>query len=232
MKKKILVGIYILMLLFCAKLAFNFIYNTVVIYRYHQYDYAVTMKPLLTLNWNQPYIAHYNQGNIYYENHSYEDAILAYKEALSMNPPEEKECAIRINLALAMLGTMEEDYASYENVDTSLEILTGARTVLLEEGCATENGDGHSKMAEQLKEEIEAMIRQLEQQSGTETDEEKDTNKHNGEKQEEPEDTFEDDVKKTLQEKQSKANKERKESMEYYEELEKNYNFDDNGYIW
>lgn len=232
MKKKILVGIYILMVLFCAKLAFNCIYNTVVIYRYHQYDYTVTMKPLLLFNWSQPYIAHYNQGNIYYENYSYENAILSYKEALSLNPPEEKECAIRINLALAMLGTMEEDYASYENRDTSLEILTGARDVLLEEGCATESGDGHSKTAEQLKEEIEIMIWQLEQQSGTETEEGKDNEEGSEEKQEEPEDTFEDDVKKTLQEKQSKANKERKESIEYYEELEKDYNFDDDGYIW
>lgn len=232
MKKKILTGIYIAMLLFCAKLAFNFIYNTVVIYHYHQYDYAVTMKPLLRFNWSQPYIAHYNQGNIYYKNGSYEDAILSYQEALSLNPPKEKECAIRINLALAMLGTMEEDYASYENADVSLEILTGARDVLLEKECATENGDGHSETAEQLKEEIEAMISQLQQQSESETESGEDTDKENEEKQQEVEDTFEDDVKKALQEKQSKANKERRASIESYEEMEKDYNFDDDGYIW
>lgn len=230
MKKKILIGTYIVMLLICGKLAFNYIYNAIVTYRYHQYDYTVNVQPLLILNWSEPYIAHYNQGNIYYKNDNFEDAITSYERALELHPPEEKECAIRINLALAMLGTIDEDYSAPEHVDTSLEILRGARDVLLEEGCATENGDGHSETAEQLKEEIEAMMEQLEQQSETEQEESGETGEEK--KQEEEEDAFEDDVKKALQEKQSKANQERRESLDYYEDFDKDFNFDTDGYIW
>lgn len=229
-KRKILTGIYVIMLLICGKLAFNYIYNAIVIYRYHQYDYTVNVKPLLVFNWSEPYIVHYNQGNLYYKNDGFEDAIASYERALELNPPEEKECAIRINLALAMLGMMDEDYAAPEHMDTSLEILRGARDVLLEKGCAAENGDGHSETAEQLKEEIEALIEQLEQQSETEPEESEKTEEEK--KQEEAEDAFEDDVKKALQEKQSKANQERRESLDYYEDIDKDFNFDSDGYIW
>ena len=232
MKKKILIGIYIVMLLICGKLAFNYIYNLAVTYCYHQNNYSVTMKPLFVLNLSEPYIAHYNQGNLYYKNNRFEDAITSYKKALELNPPKEKECAIRINLALAMLGTMDEDYAAPENVDTSLEILKGARAVLLEKDCATENGDGHSETAEQLKEEIDALIEQLEQQSTSQSEPEEDEKTEEENQQQEAEDEFEDNVKKALQEKQSKANQERQESIEYYEELDKDYNFDADGYIW
>ena len=232
MKKKILIGVYIIMLLVCGKQAFNYIYNAVVIYCYHQNNYSVNTKPLLVYNWLEPYVPHYNQGNIYYKNNRFEDAITSYKEALELNPPKDKECSIRINLSLSMLGTMDEEYAAPENVDTSLEILKGARDVLLEEDCATENGDGHSETAEQLKEEIEAMIEQLENQSEPASDPEEEEKKEEDNNQKEAEDEFEDNVKKALQEKQSKANQERQESMEYYEEFDKDYNFDSDGYIW
>ncbi len=229
-KKKILIGIYIAMLLFCGKLAFNYIYNAAAIYCYHQNDDLVSMKPLLVCNWSEPYIAHYNQGNVYYESEHFEDAITSYERALALRPPEEKECAIRINLALAMIGTMDEDYEAPQHVDTSLEILRRARDILLEKDCATESGDGHSETAEQLKEEIEAWMEQLELQSETEPEENKETEE--AKEQEEEDDTFEKDVKKALKEKQSKANQERRESLDYYEDINKDINFDSDGYIW
>lgn len=232
MKKKILIGIYIIMLLFCCKLAFNYIYNGIVTYNYHQYNYSVNVKPLLVFNWSEPYIAYYNQGNIYYRNSRFEDAITSYEEALELRPPKERECSIRINLALAMLYTMDEDYAAPKHVDTSLEILKGAREVLLAEGCATENGDGHNETAEQLKEEIEAMIEQLEQQPETDSQENEETKEEEKQEEVEEEDSFEEDVKKKLQEQQSKANQERKESIDYYEDIDRDYNFDSDGQIW
>ena len=232
MKKKILIGIYIVMLLICGKLAFNYIYNAIAIYRYHQYDYSVNVMPLLIFNWSEPYIAYYNQGNIYYKNDSFEDAIASYERALKLHPPEGKECAVRINLALAMLGTMAEDYSAPGNVDTSLEILRGARDVLLENGCATENGDGHNETAEQLKKEIEALIEQLEKSGETEEESGESGETEQENKSEEADDDFEGDVKKALQEKQSKANQQRKESLDYYEEFYKDNNFDTDGYIW
>lgn len=235
MKKRILIAIYVVVLLICGKLAFNYIYNAVVIHRYQQSDNSINMNPLLAFNWSEPYIAYYNQGNISYKEDSFVDAIASYEKALELNPPKKKECSIRINLALAMLGTMPEDYSASENVDTSLQILKEAREVLLEKECATENGDGHSKTAEQLKEEIEALIKQLEQQSAmSEETEENEENEETEEekKQKEEEDAFEEDVKKKLQENQSKANQERKESLDYYEDFDKEYNFDIEGGIW
>lgn len=232
MKKKILIAIYILIFLICGKLAFNYIYNEVVIYHYHQGDNTITVNPLLIFNWSEPYIAYYNQGNIYYKNDGFVDAITSYEKALEMNPPQEKECSIRINLALAMLGTMPEDYYNPENVDVSLKILKEARDILLEKKCATEDGKGHSVTAEQLKVEIEALIKQLEQQSaeGEKTGTDKEIEEEKQSKEEE--DAFEEDVKKKLRENQSKANQERKESLDYYEDLDKEYNFDIEGDIW
>lgn len=235
MKKKILIGIYIVILLICGKLAFNYIYNAIVLYRYNQSDYSINVNPLLTFNLSEPYVAHYNQGNIYYKEDRFVDAIASYEKALELNPPEEKECAIRINLALAMLGTMGEEYATPENADTSLQILKEAREVLLEKECATENGNGHSNTAEQLKEEIEALIEKLEQQEtggeGTEESKETEKDEETEEEQKQKEDAFEEDVKKTLQEQQSKANQERKKSLEFYKGIEE-YNFDIEGNIW
>lgn len=236
MKKRILTGIYIVLLLVCFELVFNYVYNAIVIYRYNQSDYSSGTEPLTVFNWNEPYVVYYNQGNIYYKNESYADAIESYEKALELNPPKEKECSIRINLALAMLATMEEDYAAPDNVEASLEILRAAQDVLLEEDCATEAGDGHSETAEQLKEEIEAMIEQLEQQQsepepedGKESEDEKKTD--STEEQTE-EDAFEEDVKKAIQEKQSKANRERQQNLDYYEDFDKDFNFDSDGYIW
>ena len=227
-----MIGIYIVMLFVCFKLAFNYFYNAVVIYRYNNYDYSVNVSPLLICNWFESYVAHYNNGNIYYKNDRYEDAITEYQKALEGNPPQKKECAIRINLALAMLKTLGEDYNEPEHIEDSILILKEARDVLLEENCATENGDGHSATAEQLKEEIEAMIRELEEKKESEADTEDADDTQEAQEQKEAEDAFEEDVKKALQERQSEANKERKQSMDYYENFDKDYNFDYDGYIW
>ena len=81
-----------------------------------------------------------------------------------------------------------------------------------------------------LKKEIEALLEQLKQNLPTASEE---SGKTEDEKQQAAaEDAFEDDVKKTLQEKQSKANQERKEYIDFYEDIDKDYNFDSDGYIW
>lgn len=236
MKKRILIGIYIVMLLVCFELVFNYVYNAIIIYRYNQTDYSVSTAPLTVFNWNEPYVAYYNQGNIYYQKESYLDAIDAYERALAKNPPEEKECAIRINMALAMLATMGDLYQKPEYVEDCLVVLYGAREVLLENGCATETGDGHSEKAEQLRVEIEAMIQELEQQQSESEPEEgkesEDEKKTDSTEEKTEEDTFEEDVKKAIQEKQSKANQERQEGLQYYEDFDSDYNFDSDGKIW
>lgn len=231
MKKRILIIIYIVVLLICCVPAFRYIYNEVIINRYNSGDYSVSTEPMSVMNLGEPYVAPYNQGNIYYKNDKFEDAVQSYKTALEQNPPEDKECSIRINLALAMLGTMEGDYSAEENVESSLEILNGARDVLLEKGCASDDGDGHNETAQKLKDEIDEIIKQLEQQQPSnkpsenpDPDEKKNKN--------EPNDPKEENIKNNLRQKQAAANKERKETFDFRNEINQKYNFDLDGRIW
>ena len=233
MKKKFMTGIYIVMVLITCKLVFNYFYNAAIIHEYNNYNYSENVEPLLICNWFQPYIVHYNNGNIKYQNGNYEDAIAEYQKALKLHPSQKKECSIRINLALAMIAALGEDYNEPDNVENSIAVLKEARAVLLAEDCATEDGTGHSETAEQLKDEIDAMIRALENPEEAESEPENgDEDEQKEKEQKEAEENFEQDVKKTLQERQSESNQERKESLDYYDSFERDYNFDYDGYIW
>ncbi|MBO5087327.1 MAG: hypothetical protein J6C01_01520 [Lachnospiraceae bacterium] len=236
MGKKIFIGLYVILLLVCGNLVFNFIYNSIVVYAFNHTDYKVTMSPILMFNWSEPYIAHYNQGNLYYKEGYYADAVESYYKALEYKVPQERECSIRINIALALAKSLGDDYADPANVENSLMTLYAARDVLLEKECATDAGDGHSEQAQKLKEEIDAIIKELEeqQQSQQEQDSEQkdEENTKKSEEQKKQEDSFEEDVKKAIQEKKAKANKERQEGLQYYEEMEQDYNFDNDGMIW
>lgn len=171
----------------------------------------------------------YNIGNRHYQNENYDKAITSYEKALKTNPPSGKECPIRINMALSMVYGLGDDYAAPENVEHSLQTLKAARNVLLEDDCATVEGNGHSETAEQLKEEIEKLIEQLEQQSA-ESEEEND--KSQGASQSAKEDTREQDIKEQLLEIQEKAFEERQESINLQEEFETDFNFDLPTPIW
>lgn len=230
MKKKVIIGICIVVLLVCCKHAFTFGYNEFLISRYNHDNFSVSAKPLTVMNWFQSYIAHYNKGNIHYQNEEFEDAISEYGKALEKSMPQEKECSVRINYALALIGTLAEDYAAEANREDSIEILKTAREVLMEEECATEDGDGHSETAEKLKTEIDDMLRELEDKKQEEAEPEE--SEQEKEKQKQEEDAHEQEVKEKLQEKQSGANQERKESLDYFETFDYEFNFDADGYIW
>ncbi len=241
MKKAIFITLYSMLVLGCLVLIFNYGYNMLVNYCYNQGNYSIDAKPLQMFNLTEQYIAYYNQGNIYYQEGKYLDAIDAYDTALSKKPPKGKECAIRVNKALAMLATIEDLYQDPAFVDSVLPILQEARNVLLEDGCATENSDGHSKEAEQLKKEIEAMIEEVEkkQEENNQQESEQQSDDNNTEKQEEAStentseaDAKEQDIKEKIKEKQSKANQERKQQIDNHNDMEKDYNFDSDGIIW
>jgi len=175
------------------------------------------------------YIHLYNAGNSYYNKGDYDSAISSYEKALYANPPKDKECSIRINLALAMVYSLGENFAAPENVENSLLTLNAARDVLLEDGCATEAGDGHNKTAEKLKEEIEKLIEQLEQQSSSSEENQEESSEEN---QSDEEDAREQDIKEQLQEIQEKAFEERQESLTLEEEFDSDFNFDLETPIW
>lgn len=238
MKKVIFIIIYSILVLACAVLVFNYGYNAFVLMCYKNHDYSVSAQPLQMFNWTEPYVAYYNEGNLYYQQDDYVNAVEAYSKALEMNPPEEKECSIRINMALAMVASLGDLYKDPLYAESCLSVLKDARATLLDGGCATEDGTGHNTTAEKLKEEIDAMIRELEQMQPEESDEsegeesETDKKENSTEQSTEEKDAFEEDVKKAMKERQSKAQKERQEGLEDAEIFDGEYNFDLDGKIW
>lgn len=221
--KKILIFIYILVILVFLKLIVTFSINEVIIYRYEKGNYDRNFaKSLFVLNFNEKYIAHYNYGNILYKIGYYEDAIKEYNKALDNKPKEDRVCSIRINLALAMINTIndemecEDKYKVYEN---SLE-------VLYEDGCAFEGNDnGSSEIADKLEEEIQTLYTEekatceSEQQEdeGDDGEEEDDSEGGEGEEEEKSEDEKKADE---LDERNKDAQGSRQEELDKYEDYD------------
>lgn len=122
-----------------------------------------TEEPLLTLNFVEAYLPYYNIANVCYQKEEYDVAIAFYREALDMDPPHPKECAIRVNLALSMLQKIDfSDLSTTKKIEGAIRQLLAARGVLTEEDCANpETDEGHSPEAEQLKKDIDEMLEQL-----------------------------------------------------------------------
>lgn len=229
-KKRIIAGILVVMFLLGTWIGFRYLYNEYMISRCKEEEKFENVEPLLVGNWIQPYVAYYNKGNLHYQNEEYEKAIEEYKTALESNPEKGKECSIRINLALAMIKNMGEDYAEEENRKASIETLKEAREVLLEESCATEQGDGHSETAEKLKKEIEDKIKELEKKESAKPEEKEEEKKDP--KEEKEDDSREQDLKEQLQQQQKEAYKEREEEMEANREFDYGFDFDSDGRVW
>ena len=119
------------------------------------------------LGFTQPYVAPYNEGNKYYKMGDYETAIKYYNKALEMPHPESKDCMMRINKVLCLVAPYDEEFIEnikLEEIDPTIEKLRAAIDVLTEKGCAgKEEGEkGHNDDAQQLKEDIEELIKKLE----------------------------------------------------------------------
>ena len=131
-------------------------------YAQGEYEYE-SEKKLLSANIPEGYLPHYNLGNAAYEEGDYDSAMIFYQRALSYYIPHGKECDIRVNLALAMIGRIDFDHLTDDDrVQEAIDELLKARDVLTEEGCADPDGtDGHDPEAEQLKQDIDRMIEML-----------------------------------------------------------------------
>lgn len=134
--------------------------------RYHS-----EMESLLTLfNYPDGYVIWYNLGNEYYENGDYEEAEAAYLKAIECGIPFEKECPVKVNLALSMLAQLDEDewdefyYClgpdDLNSVSRKVEkTLLNARDILTEDECAHEDDEnGHDEQAQLLKDEIDELL--------------------------------------------------------------------------
>lgn len=248
--KKILLTIgYFILIIVSSVMIIRYAYNAYLIHQYNRQNYNVTSTPLTLLNFTESYIVHYNQGNIYYKQGNYEDAIRAYNIALALRMPKKKECDVRVNLALAMLGTIKDTYADLSYAEETKQVLLAARDVLLQEECAKDDGEGHDKEAQKLKEEIDKMLEQLQQQQqdqegGEDSDQSNDNpNEDNSEssdeqqteeekQQEQAKKQREEMMKNQLKEKQEKAAAERDDELTYVNGFDDDYNFLNTDPIW
>ena len=186
-------------------------------------------RPLLPVNLPEGWLPLYHMGNVSYMQEDYDAAVSWYQQSLGKNPPaEEKECAVRINLALALLHKIDYAHLDSENaVRTAVSQLKTARGVLTEHGCADPEGtDGHSREAEQLKKEIDELLRKLQDESGQQSDEEQ----NEQEQQDEPKDQ-KDDLQESVREKQIRRELEeqRKQSAQERADMQQEKNRAEDG---
>ncbi len=173
------------------------------------------------------YVPWYNLGNIAYKKGDYDTAITDYYAALDHTIPEKKECPIRINLALAMLGKIDwSRFGQDETLANDIEILLAAREVLLEKGCAhDEDNLGHNLEAQTLKNEIDELLKSL----GADSQQQDQNN--GGQDQQQPEDeqggggesSREKKIKDKMKEQKEEAQKERsdeQDNMRQYNDMD------------
>ena len=218
MKRKILIVIYIILICFSLKLTFNLVGNTILKAKYNDGEYSESQAKLLTyVNFIEKYIAHYNYGNILYQNGEYEDAIEEYEKALEMKVPKYKECKIRINYALAVCKTVQVDEKDQESINDAIETYEFAIEVLTEKGCANiDDSGGHSKDAEKLKEDIQKEIERLKLLNNSDKQDDKKDDKNDKDKKE-------NEKAETIETKIQEIKAEALQKQRELEELYKNY---------
>ncbi len=161
MRKTVIITVYVILGLLLFKFAFTYGYNEWVISKYEEEDYSENFALLEVMNVNEPYIVYYNNGNVMYKRMDYDAALDYYQQALEHNPPNGKECAIRINLALTKLEFLGDDFRMPQNIDQSIELLEECLDILSEDDCANDDGDGHNNRAQRLYNEIKDLLEDL-----------------------------------------------------------------------
>lgn len=189
---------------------------------------------LTELNFPDGYIVWYNLGNYYFEEGDYKEAEDCYYRAIECGIPYEKECEVKINLALAMINQLsDEEWDSFLDAETSAEMdaqarnvektLITARTILIEDGCAHEDDeDGHNEQAQILKDEIDELLNKDDEE---EEDEDENEDQDDQEDQENNDDGGEGDdpssreeqVMNHLQDQKEEAQEERAEDQQFFE---------------
>lgn len=202
--KKISKIIFIILSIILIKLVTTFTINEVIIRNYNNNIYnSFLIKFLYLLNFDQSYIAYYNEGNILYKTEEYDIAIEKYKKALEKNPPQNLVCDIRINLSLSMIKQID----SYDYTITYNQ-LEEAKNNLYNNNCASPIDDnGYSQNAEILEEEIKNLQEEISNPSNT--------NPPNNKKEEENYSNIE----KKLKEINKEANANRQIDMSFYENM-------------
>ena len=106
--KKEIIVVIILCAVIAAKISSKIIINNRFIANYPEKDQEYRLVLLTVLNLYEPYIAHYNYGNYYYQKEQYEDAAKKYRKALEYDIPLNRVCSVEINLSLSLMKQAEE----------------------------------------------------------------------------------------------------------------------------
>ena len=186
MIKKILTKLWILCILVFAVFLFNYVNNERKIKRFENGDYKENRTDVL--GFTEPYINDYNQGNIYYKQKEYGKALESYKKALEQNPPFEKECRIRINMALSIVVPIDVNSINKDNIDETIELLHEAKKILTDHGCAHMDDDGgHNDDAILLKKEIDEFEKKIKEKAENQDEEQDEKEEKKEEEKEEKE---------------------------------------------
>ena len=160
--KKIAIAVWIVTALFLAILVINYYGNRKLIERYGEGVYQ--QNELGFLGFTQPYINHFNRGNIFFQLGDYQKAKQEYQSALNLKPDDPYDCKVRVNYALAYVKPIDPDKITEDNYEEIIETCETAKSILSEKDCATENNDGHYYAAQKLYNEINAFIESLKNQ--------------------------------------------------------------------
>jgi len=162
MIKKIAIAVWILTATCLGILGLNYYGNKKLIDNYGEGIYR--QNELGFLGFTQPYINHYNRGNIFYQLGDYEKAQQEYQLAVNLLPGEPYDCKIRVNYALSYVTPIDVESITKDNYEDTIEICEEAKKILTEHDCATEDNDGHYYAAQKLYNEICAFEQQLKDQ--------------------------------------------------------------------
>lgn len=141
----------------------NFILNGIFINQYQQGIYNESLlKTIMLANLPEEYIAHYNLGGAYYNNNNMSAAKEEYLTALK-TVPDYRICDVRLNLGLTMSNMLNPNS---DNLKNELQEIT---KILLEDNCATEEGNGKHAGAQKLYDEIMKILEDNSTGGGSDT---------------------------------------------------------------
>ncbi len=190
---------------------------------------------LLLINVPDAYVPYYNLGNYYYNEGDYEKAMDYYYRAIEAGIPYGKECPVKVNLALSMIGEItQEQWDAFFARNESEEMksaaqgvtntLMTARGILIEDGCAhDQDEDGHNAQAQLLKDEIDELLKDDQNDDNQDQDENDDENQddqqdqNNNDDQNNQSSQRENQIRDEIQDHKDEAQKERAEDRDQYE---------------
>lgn len=241
--KRIVAIIGIVSVLAFAALLVNYICGERMIDRYNKRIFESSTVNAY-LGFTQPYIYHYNKGDIYYSQGDYKGAENEFENALKWETGMPEDCEMRINYALSIVKQIDPQTVTKDNLDEAIDRLEEAKTALLKNGCAhDEDENGHNSDAQTLKDEIDKFEEKLRQQvdesqpddqdkNDDNKDKDKDSKKDSDEKKDDSTEADKNDqIKKQLQDIQNEGLEQRNQDMDSYEAYKDGYSFYD-GQTW